>query len=127
MIYPENSIKEKGAIALLLAIIIISVVFTISVGMAIVRMVQIKFALNVSDSTISYQAADSGIEYALSKIQSDSTGSNIDGGSICPNEAEIGLGKYCLELDYAGDDVVSIRSIGKYRNTKRAVEIRLQE
>lgn len=122
-----NNRREKGAVGLLLSFVILSIVFIISVGMAVVRMVEIRLAYNVFESVAAYQAADSGIEFALNELRFDSTGETIS-GVFCDNEdeeADVGDGHYCLRLTREGADVKSVKSIGWVNNTKRAIEINL--
>ncbi|MEK7627694.1 MAG: hypothetical protein AAB397_03880 [Patescibacteria group bacterium] len=121
--------REKGAVGLLLSFIILSIIFIISVGMATVRLVEIQLAYDVFESVVAYQAADSGIEYALNELQIDLTGSAIGAivGVFCDNydKVAVGDGFYCLDLTYAGLDVASVKSIGMFKDTRRAVEINL--
>ena len=122
---PDNR-RDQGAIGLLISVIILSVIFIISVGMAIVRMVEIKLAYNVLESVTAYQAADSGIEYALNELRSDLTGKDI--AVLCDTGVDVlvGGGFYCLVLTRAeGFNVTSVKSIGKFKDTRRAVEINL--
>lgn len=119
--------REKGAVALLLSFIILSVIFIISVGMAIVRMVEIQLAYNVFESTAAYQAADSGIEFALNELRSDSTGDTIT-GVFCDDEAKVsvGDGSYCLGFTNSScqaEEVSKVKSIGMFGKTKRAVDV----
>lgn len=122
--------RDKGAVALLLSFIILSVIFIISVGMAIVRMVEIRLAYNIFESTAAYQAADSGIEFALNELRSDPTGKTIagifcDGDNSDKGKVAVGNGYYCLGLTREGTDVKTVKSIGEFNDTKRAVEINL--
>ena len=124
--FSSNDRRDKGAVGLLLSLIILSVVFIISVGMAIVRIVEIRLAYNVFESIAAYQVADSGIEYALNELSFDPTGSTIT-GVFCDDgdKVVVGDGSYCLDLTYAGTDVKSVKSIGELKNIRRAVEINL--
>lgn len=118
--------REKGAVGLLLSFIILSIIFIISVGMAVIRLVEIRLAYNVFESTAAYQAADSGIEFSLNELRSDSTGSAIS-GVFCDDGAEVpvGDGFYCLDLTKEGTEVKTVKSIGKFNDIRRAVEISL--
>jgi len=122
--------RDKGAVGLLISLIILSVIFIISVGMAIVRIVETQLAYNVLESVTAYQAADSGIEYALNELRSNLTGEYIEG--LCDDgiddgiDVSVGDGFYCLVLTRAeGLNVTSVKSIGNFKGTRRAVEINL--
>lgn len=117
--------REKGAVALLVTVIILSVIFVIASSMTVVRIIEIQFASDVSESNAAYEAADSGMECALNQIQEDSTGATI--AANCPNGTAVGAGSYELSIiSYVGADVEKIKSIGTAQGTKRAVEVTLQ-
>lgn len=119
--FQEN---EKGAIALLLTVIVLSVIFVIAAGMAVIRIIELQLALDVSDSVEAYQAADSGVECALNEIDDDSDITSANLISNC-NGVVIGDESYTLEIISrdASNDVEKIKSIGESAKIKRAVEV----
>lgn len=134
------SFNEKGVIALLLTVIILSVIFVIATGIAVVRLIEMKLAFNISESMIAYQAADSGIDYALYEIirpGGDPTGGTIPSSRICENYIPLipgnpQYGEYCLKLVCpttspcdGSENVSEIRAIGASSKTKRAIGVKL--
>jgi Tfp pilus assembly protein PilV len=101
-----NHQTKKGAISILLAVLILTSVFIIVFGLSGIMLKQIRMSGQASDSVKAYQAADSGIEWALYQVKQGIAGS------------------YCLEIT-AGtqDDPEGIKSIGKVRQVRRAVEV----
>lgn len=132
---------SRGVVALLLTVIILSVIFVIATGIAVVRLIEMKLAFNVSESAIAYQAADSGMEYALYKIKGsggDPTGLTIINDSsprICDSMLELipgspQYGKYCIKLvcgtgTCGVDNVTEVTAIGASLKTKRAIGVSL--
>jgi len=111
-------IKEKKGISLIFVILIISVILNIAFGVSGILITQIKVLRDVGHSVISFYAADSGIENVLLVVPPVGTTTDLGNGVTFKVEVTSGgegdcpfLSNYC------------IKSIGKYRETKRAIEI----
>lgn len=118
-------VGRQGAISILLTILILSVVLVIAFGISSVLLRQIKMSGQTSDSVRAYQAADSGIEYALNQVKG---GSPIPDGKICDNWTPVDSGSFCLEIT-AGTPAApeGIKSIGQAGQTQRAVEVAMAQ
>ena len=122
-----NHKTKKGTISILLTILILSVILLIALGLSDIMLKQIKMSGQASDSIKAYQAADSGIEYALHQVKqgnpipNDKLCDNCTLGSDCP---EIDGSSYCLEITN-GDQTnpKAIKSIGKAGKVRRAIEV----
>jgi Tfp pilus assembly protein PilX len=64
-----NHQTKKGAISILLAVLILTSVFIIVFGLSGIMLKQIRMSGQASDSVKAYQAADSGIEWALYQVK----------------------------------------------------------
>ena len=104
--------KNKG-IALVLTMIILSVVLGMALITSLVFSKQIKTSSSISDSIIAYYAAETGIEFALWYYKENE--------ELPENQEDtIGNAKYIIEVD---KDNNIIKSIGSYKNTKRAIKV----
>lgn len=114
---------RQGAISILLTILILSVVLVIAFGISSVLLRQIKMSGQTSDSVWAYQAADSGIEYALYQANNLSTIGNLCSGCTlgtdCPR---VGDAFYCLATDNP-NFATWIKSFGQFKQTQRSVEV----
>lgn len=105
----------KGAIAILLTVVILSAILAISLAVAGLMLVELKLSRGVEHSTIAYYAAESGIECELYNLRKASLpcSSMTNGSSFikCP-DAE------CPGVLPAN----TIKFLGKYGRTKRSIE-----
>lgn len=121
----DIKLKMKKGVTLYFAIVVMSVIFSIGIGLSLLIFTQIKITKEIGDSVVALYAADSGIEEALYKLYKEEAtlpfnfSENIGEASLevrafssgnpeCPSPPN---GYYC------------IKSIGKYRKTQRAIEI----
>jgi hypothetical protein len=136
--------KEKGGIALILSILILSTLTVIGLTIASMVLQQLEMARLTRESVGAYQAADSGIEYAsyvaskLANIGSGQAGlvefyaaTGLDADSLCPGSAthwfeinsSIGS-SFCLDVSASGNIITGIKAIGEFKGrTRRAIEI----
>lgn len=123
--------KQKGAISLILVILILSVFLVISLAMAVLLLKQITMSIQAGDSVGAYQAADSGIEYALYQKYEKGAKSADDFFEVAcasKNWSAVGNdGAFCLEIIVEEGQIVGLKSIGKFRNVRRAIEVGLSQ
>ena len=120
----RKKIQEKG-VSLYIAIVVLAILLGISLGLSALIAGKIKIIRGIEESVIAFYAADTGIELTLKdRADPKSSSGSIDlgggnsaqyevtvsspGESGCPSE----VFNFC------------IRSIGTYKNTRRAVEVR---
>lgn len=112
-----NASTERG-IAVLLAVLLLSAIFTVGTGIAILMLREIGFTRGSSNFAIAFFAADTGIEKVLvSRSAPVSIPTTfIDNGAsytvtVTPN------GNHCIASNFC------IKSTGEYGGTRRAVEV----
>jgi len=106
--------KQKG-IAIYLAAVILSIVMTVALGGSLITFNQLKNINEASKSVIAFAAAESGIEWALTYVDSG----NYD--TKCPRSVNLDNGaSYALtcELCGTGSEYLCIRSEGNYKGTQ---------
>ena len=132
-----RQIKQGSALAY--SLIILAVMLFIVSSMSFVSLTEKKSASSTDFSMQAYQTADSGFQLALKAINSHlsdplSTVFSCDNVTKTVTVNDVGLigAKYVLSFEKATGDadcdtlasaVTSIRSIGTYKNTARAVEV----
>jgi len=139
----KNIISQKG-VAIYLAMVIMSVILLIGIGMSTIIIGQIKISTGIGNSVVALYAADTGIERALYEeklcrqidCSSYSCGAECSAECICSADCRglnqgciisslVGNSSYNTNVIYAkedGKDVVKITSAGEYKETKRAIE-----
>jgi uncharacterized protein (UPF0333 family) len=104
-------------VSLLFAVLILSVVLSIGLGLSVLLIQQIKTISETGHSVIAFFAADNGIEEVLTMATTTSIAE-----TALPNGA-----KYEVIVTTPGPDCAApnfcIKSIGSYGQTKRAIEI----
>jgi len=110
-------IKQQG-IAVLFTISILSVILAISLGISTVLVKQIRTITEIGYSAIAFYAADNGIEEVL--LMTDPV--NIPETSLNGSKYEVSV----QENNHPDCDAANycIKSIGSYKGTKRAIEIK---
>lgn len=140
----NNLNKEKGAIALILSVLILSSLTVIGLAIASMTLQQLEMSRLNRESVGAYQAADSGIEYAsyvaakLANIGGGKVGlaefytaTSLTANSLCKGsspywfEINASIGSsYCLDVFSSDGIVTGIKAIGEYQGrTRRAIEI----
>lgn len=109
--------KIQRGVSLLFAVLILSVILSLSLGLSVILIQQIKIMSEIGYSVIAFFAADNGIEEILMMT----TPANIAETPL-PNGAKYQVivktpGPECAAPNYC------IKSIGSYGLTKRAIEI----
>lgn len=123
-----NFQREKGAISIIMAILILSIILIIVLSMSGVVLKQIKASAQIDGSIKAYQAADSGIERALFFSQH---GNPIPDDFICDKWRSVGDSsggaQYCIEIvEGTAQDPERIKSTGRVNKIRRAVEVSLK-
>lgn len=108
----KKTTKEKG-VSLYLAIVILSVLTAVLLALVSISVSQIKVIWTLSDSIKAFYAADTGIEQALYQVRKEGNYNNFLGKN----------GDSSYQVFITSDaNGVSIKSIGNYNGTKRAIE-----
>jgi hypothetical protein len=114
--------KQKG-ISVLYAVFVVVVLLAISLGLSSILISQIKTLGEAGHSVVAFYAADSGVEKVLMDRQSPDQTSGYYDGSL---SADISYSLYVTEGgsgDCSSDYYYCIKSIGSYKDTRRAIEI----
>jgi len=110
----NNSQFQKGAISIVLAVLLLSILLVIGLGVSALMLQQIKLSGQSSQSVVAFYAADAGAERCLWEVRK--------GMNICPFTDElldIPLTKYTV--DYNGTNL--IESTGMHGRTVRKLEL----
>ena len=142
--------SEKG-ISLFLTIVILAVVLSIILGLGAIFVSQIKTVREMENSVIALYAADSGVEQVLKDAVAGTPVQQRYNGQVGPpgNTADYEAIVYCcnqhpdnpaINCEFLGTSVCllpdphpgdckaaryCIRSVGTYRESKRAIEVEL--
>lgn len=108
------NVKTNRGMSLFLAVIIMSMLLAIALGISTILLSQIKMVRGIGDSVVAFFAADTGIENAL--YVQGSVSATLDNGasysvSLAPPGPGCPASYYCL------------KSVGVFKGTKRAIEI----
>ena len=110
-----NMSNQKG-VSLYLALVVMFLLSAVALGLINISISGIKIAQGLENSVISFYAANTGIEHSLYDIRKDG-GPGIVSGSLLGGETN-----YNVSVSINGGET-TIKSIGIYRNTKRAIEV----
>lgn len=103
---------QKGVAALYLTIIIFSIILAVFFGINAIVLSQLKTVQDIGNSVVAFYAADAGIERALFEDKRVIADSLNNGSSYKVEAVSPCKGDFC------------VLSLGSYKNTKRAIEIR---
>lgn len=131
----KKNIQEKG-VALFLAVLIMSVILAIGLGIGGILIQQIKISGNIGDSVVAYYAADSGIEQQIYDLYKNET-HNPEYNNILSNEAYYSVSVVCSQgnenclpgIPVVGEEECNslnnfcIKSVGTFQTAKRAIEV----
>lgn len=109
-----NRESQRG-IAVYCAVGALSIVLAIALGVGLITANRIKMLNEAGHSVIAFSAAQTGIEKTLF-LQIDYPGYSED--------VPLGDANYKVE-SYACGEFVCVKSVGRYRDTSRAVRIKL--
>ena len=117
-------INQKG-IAILYVIFLVSVLLAISFGISEILISQVKMLGDIGYSVVALYAADSGIENVLIDRQSpDLTPGYYDGSLSADITYEVSVTEGGASEDCTIDFYYCIKSIGSYKDIKRAIEVK---
>jgi len=98
--------------SLYFAVMVLSILAATLLVLISVSVSQIKIVWALTDSVNAFYAADTGVERALYRIRIEGNFDNFSG--------QIGNALYNVTI--LSDAQTVIRSVGQYKNTKRAIE-----
>lgn len=104
--------NQKGAAAILLALLILGVIILVALGLSAIFVGELKVSTLIRQSGPAFYAAEAGTEYALYQVSHLGV-ANGNSFQTLSNGAT-----FSVEWN-----VNSIRSVGKYANTRRKVEV----
>jgi len=105
--------KQKG-VSLYLALMIMSILSAVALGLISISISGIKIARGFENSVMSFYAANTGIEHSLYNIRKQG-----ESGMVSDSLEQT---SYDVSVIIDGEDV-TIKSMGTFRNTKRAIEV----
>lgn len=122
--------SQKG-ISLYLALMVMAILLAMTLGLSAIFFSQIRMIREIGNSVISFYAADTGIEWLLYKDEEcRRLAPNCDltiCGPDCQNlldqtfpESSLGKASYIASVANNG---ATLKSVGKYKETRRAIEI----
>jgi hypothetical protein len=131
--------KTKKASVLAYSLIIIAMMLAIVASLSAATILSKKGSSATDASVQAYQTADSGIQIAIKEINSDLNATILDSFPDCDsgvikNQNDAGAGQYTLSFYDSSDDQItscsalvnsisSIKSVGVYKDTVRAVNV----
>lgn len=123
MRFSDKKNKEKGAIAIILTVLILGVTLLIAMGLSLIFVQEIKNSGLVGQSSPAFYAADAGAEYALYEILKADP--ELDDPINCP---AAGNCSKTINFSYGARANVSwtnssINSLGFFGGTRRRVQI----
>jgi len=110
----NNGLSQKGAVSIVLAVLLLSILLVIGLGVSALMLQQIRLSGQSGQSVIAFYAAEAGAERCLYEIRK---GSNSCSWTDEP--LDIPLTKYTVE--YNGTN--RIESTGEYGATARRLEL----
>ena len=125
MLQIKKQKNQKGAVSLLLVILILSGILIIALSVSKIVLREIQMTAQISESVRAYQAADTGIEWALYQIIK--VKQPIPAERLCNNNGWTSLDNqtaYCLEITNGTPQVPkAVKAIGRVNKVRRAIEI----
>lgn len=124
-IFCQKEEKERGAVAIILTLLIMGITLLIALGLSVIFVNEIKSSGLVGRSAPAFYAADAGAEYGLYQIMKNADYSSD--GEISPEifsqESFPGLSAAVSWSTVADLSSGWINSSGSYSGTKRKVEL----
>jgi hypothetical protein len=104
---------QKGAVSILLAVLILSMISVISIGISVLIIQQIKMSGQSGQSVVAFYAADAGAEKCLYQVRKN-------GAANCSYNDTLSNGAEYI-TNYNGTDTIT--SIGQFMDASRKVEL----
>ncbi len=105
--------NQKGAVTIVMTILILNIIFVISAGVSALMVSQLKTSRQSGNSVIALYAAEAGVEYILYDVRKNGRSSAFSVGVNLSNGAS-------FLAEYDGSNTVT--SIGTYNGTNRKFE-----
>ena len=126
MLQIKKQKNQKGAVSLLLVILILSGILIIALSVSKIVLREIQMTAQISESVRAYQAADTGAEWTLYQIIKVKQPS-ILAERLCSNNDWTYLDSqvaYCLEITKGTSEAPkAVKAVGRVNKVRRAVEI----
>ena len=112
----KNNFQSEDGVAILLSVMILSVILSIALGSSDIAIRQVQSMKGIGDSVVAFYAADHGIEqvmlmeYPVSASSTLANGATYDVTVVDSSDPSCSADSYC------------IKSIGSYKDTKRAIQ-----
>lgn len=106
---------QKGATAILLAVLILSMLLIIGLGVSALIISQIKMSTQAGQSVAAFYAAEAGAERCLYEVRKK-------GANSCPSGTLDNNATYSVTAQITGDSG-QISSIGRFGQTSRKIEL----
>jgi Tfp pilus assembly protein PilX len=119
--FNTNQKVKKGTV-LYFSILIMSVLFSIGIGLSLIIFNQIKILRGVGDSVIALKAADTGVERALYALYTEGITLPYSTSSILENGASFIVQINPSSTCPTGTQYYCIKSVGTFKGTKRAID-----
>jgi len=108
----KKNISQQGAISILLAMLLLTELLVIGLGISFLMVSQIKMSGQVGQSVVAFYAAEAGAEKCLYEVRK--------GTAVCPATGSLDNGAN-YATTYNGSDTIT--SIGQFKDTDRKVEL----
>ena len=116
----KKFISQKGAVSIILAVLLLSVLLVIGLGISILMIQQIKMSGQAGRSVVAYYAAEAGAEKCLYEVRKNEAVSCPDDANWVQLDTVSPFNEAYYKTTYNGSD--TIESTGRFRGTTRKVE-----
>ncbi len=117
----KKFISQEGAVSIFLAVLLLSVLLVIGLGISVLMIRQIKMSGQAGRSVVAYYAAEAGAERCLYEVRKNGAVSCPDDDSWVQLDTLSPFNEASYKTTYNGVD--TIKSIGQFRGTNRRVEL----
>ncbi len=112
----DRFLNNKGAVSIMLSLLVLSVLLIISLSIAFVSLQQVRISAQMGQSVVAYYAAEAGIERCLYGVWQQ--------GEASCSYSNINLSESDAAYTASGSLVSrQISSVGQYQITSRRIEI----
>jgi|TARA_Y100000031_G_scaffold69444_1_gene77170 uncharacterized protein (UPF0333 family) len=116
-------LSQRGAVSVILAVLLMSELLVIGLGMSILIVQQIRMSSQTGLSVVAFYAADAGAEKCLYQARNmTGTECGTPGGGSIVNES-IGTGVYTANYTAVFNGSDNLTSIGQLRGVSRKLEL----
>jgi hypothetical protein len=115
----NNKSKKQLGVSLYISLIIVTIMLTMVFGLTAIMYSQMKIIRGLGQSVVAFYAADTGVERVLYDVRKEGGGGNFYGQEIFLDPTN---SSYNTATASCYTDRICIRSIGTFKETKRAIE-----